>query len=131
MNFDVPIKQRLLSKAALAGIPVLGAFELTPRCNFQCKMCYVRLTPEEMRPLGRERTAEQFIYRHTFRKLRQQGETALHKRRVPGVDSQLPEETAEGFGRGEPAQVVVLRLTEEKDRADGGPRLLRMPEEPL
>ena len=61
MNFDVPIKQRLLSKAALAGIPVLGAFELTPRCNFQCKMCYVRLTPEEMRPLGRELTAEQVL----------------------------------------------------------------------
>ncbi len=61
MNFDVPIKQRLLSKAALAGIPVLGTFELTPRCNFQCKMCYVRMTPEEMRPLGRERTAEEWL----------------------------------------------------------------------
>ena len=61
MNFDVPIKQRLLSKTALAGIPVLGAFELTPRCNFQCKMCYVRLTPEEMRPLGRELTAEEWL----------------------------------------------------------------------
>ena len=61
MNFDVPIKQRLLSKAALADIPVLGTFELTPRCNFQCKMCYVRLTPGEMKPLGRERTAEEWL----------------------------------------------------------------------
>ena len=42
MNFDVPIKRRLQAKAALAGIPILGIFELTPRCNFQCKMCYVR-----------------------------------------------------------------------------------------
>ncbi|MDD6642867.1 MAG: radical SAM protein [Firmicutes bacterium] len=61
MNYDVPIKQRLQAKAALAGIPILGTFELTPRCNFQCKMCYVRLTPEEMQPLGRERTAEEWL----------------------------------------------------------------------
>ena len=61
MNYDVPIKQRLQAKAALAGIPILGTFELTPRCNFQCKMCYVRLTPAEMQPLGRERTAEEWL----------------------------------------------------------------------
>lgn len=61
MNFDVPIKQRLQAKAALAGIPILGTFELTPRCNFRCKMCYVRLTPAEMRNFGRERTAEEWL----------------------------------------------------------------------
>lgn len=61
MNLDVPIKQRLLGKAARAGIPVLGTFELTPRCNFQCKMCYVRMTEAEMRPLGRELTAEEWL----------------------------------------------------------------------
>ena len=61
MNYDVPIKQRLQAKAALAGIPILGTFELTPRCNFQCKMCYVRLTPAEMQHLGRERTAEEWL----------------------------------------------------------------------
>ena len=61
MNYDVPIKQRLQAKAALAGIPILGTFELTPRCNFQCKMCYVRLSPDEMKPLGRERTAEEWL----------------------------------------------------------------------
>lgn len=61
MNYDVPVKQRLQAKAAFAGIPLLGTFELTPRCNFQCKMCYVRLTPAEMEHFGRERTAEEWL----------------------------------------------------------------------
>ena len=55
------IKQRLLAKAAAVGLPLSGAFELTPRCNFSCKMCYVHMTPEQMRPLGRERSAEEWI----------------------------------------------------------------------
>ena len=29
-------------------IPVSGLFELTPRCNLDCKMCYVHLTREQM-----------------------------------------------------------------------------------
>lgn len=58
---SVKIKQRLCAKGALAGVPISGAFELTPRCNFQCKMCYIRLTPEQMRTLGTERTASQWI----------------------------------------------------------------------
>ena len=47
--------------AALAEIPILGTFELTPRCNYQCKMCYVRLTPVEMQPLRREQSAEEWL----------------------------------------------------------------------
>ena len=30
------------------GIPYNGVFELTPLCNLNCKMCYVRLSPEQM-----------------------------------------------------------------------------------
>lgn len=55
------IKQRLMAKAAMMGVPLSGGFELTPRCNFSCKMCYVHMTPEEMKPLGRERSAEEWI----------------------------------------------------------------------
>lgn len=29
-------------------IPYQGMFELTPLCNLSCKMCYVRLTPQQM-----------------------------------------------------------------------------------
>lgn len=31
----------LHSKGKAMGIPISGTFELTPRCNFNCKMCYI------------------------------------------------------------------------------------------
>lgn len=55
------IRRSLCRKCAGLGIPVSGIFELTPRCNLRCRMCYVRLTPEEMKPLGQERTTEQWL----------------------------------------------------------------------
>ena len=61
MSRQVNVRQLLSRKCALLGIPVSGIFELTPRCNLTCKMCYVRLTGEDMKPLGRERTAEAWI----------------------------------------------------------------------
>lgn len=35
-------------KARDKGIPVCNQFELTPLCNFSCKMCYVHLNPDQM-----------------------------------------------------------------------------------
>lgn len=61
MNQTYQIKQTLCSAAAHRRIPVSGSFELTPRCNFSCKMCYVRMSPEEMASIGRERTTEQWL----------------------------------------------------------------------
>lgn len=55
------IRRNLCRKCAHLGVPVSGIFELTPRCNLQCKMCYVRLTPEQMSPIGQELTAEQWL----------------------------------------------------------------------
>lgn len=55
------IKRALTLKCAAAGIPVSGTFELTPRCNLNCRMCYVRLTPEQMAPIGREKTAGEWL----------------------------------------------------------------------
>lgn len=55
------IKRHLSARAALRRVPLNGAFELTPRCNFRCKMCYVRMTPEQMAPIGRERTAAEWL----------------------------------------------------------------------
>ena len=55
------IRRALCRKCAGLGIPVSGIFELTPRCNLRCKMCYVRLTPEQMPPIGRERTAAEWL----------------------------------------------------------------------
>lgn len=35
-------------KAREKGIPLHGQFELTPLCNFDCKMCYVHLNSDQM-----------------------------------------------------------------------------------
>jgi MoaA/NifB/PqqE/SkfB family radical SAM enzyme len=55
------VRKALTRSCAAVGVPVSGIFELTPRCNLQCKMCYVRLTPDQMRPIGRELSAAQWI----------------------------------------------------------------------
>ena len=38
----------LQAKAGRMGIPLSGTFELSPVCNFSCKMCYVRKTQKEV-----------------------------------------------------------------------------------
>lgn len=35
------------------GVPLSGTFELSPVCNFSCKMCYVRKTQKEVRESAR------------------------------------------------------------------------------
>lgn len=55
------IRQHVFRNGAGRRIPVSGTFELTPRCNLDCKMCYVHMTPEEARPLGEELTAEEWL----------------------------------------------------------------------
>ena len=35
-------------------IPLMGTFELTARCNFNCGMCYVHLSEKEIRNSGKE-----------------------------------------------------------------------------
>ena len=55
------IKRTISRRCALLGIPASGIFELTPRCNLRCKMCYVRMTPEQMAPIGQELTTEQWL----------------------------------------------------------------------
>lgn len=43
------ISRRLWAKAGAERIPLTGAFELLPICNFACKMCYVRKSRAEVR----------------------------------------------------------------------------------
>ena len=38
----------LEQRAREQGVPIHGQFELTPLCNFDCKMCYAHLTKEQM-----------------------------------------------------------------------------------
>lgn len=57
-----PVMSRYFhSKGCRLGLPVGGTFELTPRCNFNCKMCYVHLDKNEADKRGRELTADQWL----------------------------------------------------------------------
>ena len=42
------VTDMIYSKAAGMKIPISGTFELSPICNFTCKMCYVRKTQREV-----------------------------------------------------------------------------------
>lgn len=58
---EIDIKQFLYRKGAAKRIPVSGTFELTSRCNLNCKMCYVHMTPDQQERVGRELTAQEWI----------------------------------------------------------------------
>ena len=53
--------QLLDAKAYKEGIPLRGTFELTPRCNFNCNMCYVHLTDAQAKAIGRELANEEWL----------------------------------------------------------------------
>lgn len=55
------LEQRLVLHATRECIPLGGSFELLPLCNMDCRMCYLRLTPEQMRAQGRVRTAQEWL----------------------------------------------------------------------
>lgn len=60
-NNEPPLLRYLLSKAGRTATPISGTFELTPRCNFDCKMCYVHLTKQQQEAIGKELTADQWL----------------------------------------------------------------------
>lgn len=43
-----PVSRFLMGKAAQMKVPLSGIFELSPVCNFSCRMCYVRMTPHHV-----------------------------------------------------------------------------------
>ncbi len=52
----------LYAKAAKNHIPLGGTFELSPVCNFSCKMCYVRKTHEQIHAEGKRlRSADEWL----------------------------------------------------------------------
>lgn len=42
------VRKYLCFKARDKNLPISGSFELTPLCNFDCKMCYVHLQKEQL-----------------------------------------------------------------------------------
>ena len=55
------ISTYLHTKGRAMGVPIAGNFELTARCNFNCPMCYVHLSNDEVQARGGELTAEQWL----------------------------------------------------------------------
>lgn len=55
------LSQYFHRKGRQLGLPIAGNFELTARCNFNCPMCYVHLSNEEVCARGGELTAKQWL----------------------------------------------------------------------
>ena len=51
----------LHAKGRKLGLPIAGTFELTARCNFNCPMCYVHLSNEQVAQRGCELSAQQWL----------------------------------------------------------------------
>ncbi len=58
---NLSIKEYVFQKAARNRIPISGTFELTSRCNLNCKMCYIHMTPTEQSVFGSELTTAEWI----------------------------------------------------------------------
>lgn len=65
------LEKALFLKAADAERPIYGNLELLPLCNMNCDMCFVRLSPEEMKQQGRLRTLEE--WKQVVREIAQEG----------------------------------------------------------
>lgn len=61
MEWLDPFYKQVWEKAFADGIPISGTFELTPRCNFNCKMCYIHLKAEDIPKHGQEMTAAEWL----------------------------------------------------------------------
>lgn len=55
------LSDELVSRGIDKGIPLIGQFELTSRCNLQCRMCYICNSPYDTKSLSRELPARKWI----------------------------------------------------------------------
>lgn len=55
------ITDYLHSRAVRQGIPLSGTFELTPVCNMDCKMCYIRMSRQQQEAISPLRSAQQWL----------------------------------------------------------------------
>ena len=51
----------LFAKAGQGGIPLSGTFELTSRCNLDCRMCYIHKRANDRQAICAERSARDWI----------------------------------------------------------------------
>lgn len=55
------LQKLMVAEAKEKKIPLSGDFEITPRCNLNCVMCYVRKHPADKLAIEKEMSAEQII----------------------------------------------------------------------
>lgn len=58
---ETKIEDRIQLAAIRQRRPLSCTMELTYRCNFHCKMCYVRMSDAQAAPYGRMRTVEEWL----------------------------------------------------------------------
>lgn len=56
-----PVTEYLYRKASLMGAPLSGTFELTPVCNMDCRMCYVRMSRQQQEAIAPLKSAEHWL----------------------------------------------------------------------
>ena len=56
-----PVTEYLYRKASAAGVPLSGTFELTPVCNMDCKMCYVRMSRHDQESIAPLADADRWL----------------------------------------------------------------------
>lgn len=55
------IVEFLHKKAERTGTPISGTFELSPLCNMDCRMCYIKMTKEKQESISKLRTKEEWL----------------------------------------------------------------------
>lgn len=58
---EFPIGKYLSVKAGAAGCPINGTFELTGRCNLNCKMCYVHEQKNVLKMKRKELSVDEWM----------------------------------------------------------------------
>lgn len=61
LEYQISVEQFLYDKATLNFIPINAIFELTPLCNMNCDMCFVRLNSDDMKQTGCIRRPKEWI----------------------------------------------------------------------
>lgn len=58
---DNGLEKHLCDRAFATSTPISGSFELLPVCNMNCRMCYVRMSQQEMLQMGKPLSANEWL----------------------------------------------------------------------
>lgn len=72
---QIPVEPQITDflhkKASKYGIPLNGTFELTPLCNMDCRMCYIKMSTKQQKAIAPLRSAQEWI--HLGKSAKEQG----------------------------------------------------------